>query len=127
MLQVPIPTMVWRTTGFGPNTFAVETTLDELAAWSGQDPYRYRRRLLARNPAALAVLDRAAALARWGEAGKRPLPGIAFADCFGTYLCQIVELAMPSGLPGCAGCVWFADPGRVFDRINADMRTSRAA
>jgi isoquinoline 1-oxidoreductase beta subunit len=119
MLQVPIPTMVWRTTGFGPNSFVVETTLDELAAWSAQDPYRLRRRLLAHNPAALAVLDRAAALARWGEAGSGRFQGIAFADCFGTYLCQIVELEMPGGLTRVRKVVSVADPGRVFDRINA--------
>ena len=119
MLQVPIPTMVWRTTGFGPNTFAVETTLDELAAWSAQDPYRYRRRLLAHNKAALAVLDRAAALARWGEAGSGRFQGIAFADCFGTYLCQIVELELTDGVTKLRKIVSVADPGVVFDRINA--------
>jgi isoquinoline 1-oxidoreductase beta subunit len=119
MLQVPIPTMVWRTTGFGPNTFVVETTLDELAAWSAQDPYRYRRRLLAHNPAALAVLDRAAALARWGEAGSGRFQGIAFADCFGTYLCQIVEVELTDGVTRLRKIVSVADPGVVFDRINA--------
>ena len=119
MLQVPVPTMVWRTTGFGPNTFVLETVLDELAGWSKQDPYRYRRRLLVRNAAALAVLDRAAALANWGKAPKGRFQGIAFADCFGTYLCQIVEISLVKGAVKLHKVVSVADPGRVFDRTNA--------
>ena len=119
MLQVPVPTMVWRTTGFGPNTFVLETVLDELAGWSKQDPYRYRRRLLVRNAAALAVLDRAAALANWGKAPKGRFQGIAFADCFGTYLCQIVEISLVNGAVKLHKVVSVADPGRVFDRVNA--------
>ena len=72
MLQVPIPTMVWRTTGFGPNTFVVETTLDELAAWSAQDPYRVRRRLLAQSGGARRARSRGGAGAL-GRGGKRPI------------------------------------------------------
>ena len=119
MLQVPIPTMVWRTTGFGPNTFVVESTIDELAGWSKEDPYRYRRRLLARNPAALAVLDRAATLANWGKAAKGRFQGIAFADCFGAYLCQIVELSLAKDVVKLHKVVSVADPGKVFDTVNA--------
>src|SRR5437867_2297936 len=61
MLQVPIPTMVLRTTGHGPNNFTLESFIDELAHAAGRDPYQYRRLLLSENAAALAVLDRAAA------------------------------------------------------------------
>jgi isoquinoline 1-oxidoreductase beta subunit len=119
MLQVPIPTMVWRTTGFGPNTFVVESVIDELAGWSKQDPYRYRRRLLARNPSALAVLDRAATLANWGKAPKGRFQGIAFADCFGAHLCQIAELSLANGIIKLHKVISVADPGKVFDRANA--------
>jgi isoquinoline 1-oxidoreductase beta subunit len=119
MLQVPIPTMVWRTTGFGPNTFALESTIDELAVSTRQDPYRYRQRLLAHNRAATAVLDRAASRANWGKAARGRFQGIAFADCFGTYLCQVVELSIARGAVTLHKVTSVADPGRVFDRINA--------
>src|SRR3954453_12057378 len=65
ILEPQIPSMVLRTTGHGPNNFALESFVDELAHRGGHDPYRYRRRLLAADPAALAVLDRAADLAKW--------------------------------------------------------------
>jgi isoquinoline 1-oxidoreductase beta subunit len=119
MLQVPIPTMVLRTTGHGPNNFALESFIDELAHAAGQDSYQYRRRLLADNAAALAVLDRAAALANWGQAGSGRSQGLAFADAFGAYLCQVVELSMIDGAIKLHKVTSICDPGRVFDRVNA--------
>ncbi len=119
MLEVPIPTMVLRTTGHGPNNFAMESLLDELAHAAGQDPYQYRRRLVAHDSAALAVLDRAAELAQWGKAPAGRHQGIAFADCFGAYLCQVVELSMVDGAIKLHKIVSVADPGRVLDRVNA--------
>jgi isoquinoline 1-oxidoreductase subunit beta len=119
MLQVPIPTMVLRTTGHGPNNFTLESFIDELAHAAGRDPYQYRRLLLAANPAALAVLDRAAALANWGQAGPTRYQGIAFAEAFGSYLCQVVELSMVDGAVKLHRITSVCDPGRVLDRVNA--------
>lgn len=119
MLQVPIPTMVLRTTGHGPNNFALESLIDELAHAAGQDPYQYRRRLLADNPPALAVVDHAAALAGWGKAEAGRAHGMAFADCFGSYLCQVAELSVTDGAIKLHKVVSVCDPGRVLDRVNA--------
>ena len=41
-----IPVMFWRSVGSSQNAFVVESFIDELAASAGEDPYRYRRRLL---------------------------------------------------------------------------------
>ena len=119
MLEVPIPTMVLRTTGHGPNNFALESFIDELAAAAGADGYNYRRRLLAGNATALAVVERAAQLAGWGKAPAGRFLGMAFADCFGTYLCQVVELSMVGGAVRLQRVVSVCDPGKVFDRVNA--------
>jgi isoquinoline 1-oxidoreductase beta subunit len=119
MLEVPIPTMVLRTTGHGPNNFALESLIDELAVRAGSDGYQYRRRLLAGSPAALAVVDRAAELAGWGKARADRFVGMAFADCFGTYLCQVVELSIVDGAVELHRVTSVCDPGRVFDRVNA--------
>jgi len=93
LLKLPIPTSVMRTTGYGPNVFALESFIDELAHLAKQDPYRYRRKLLLKRPHAVAVLDRAAALSHWGRA----LPpghgrGIAFTEAFGSLLAQVIEV-----------------------------------
>jgi isoquinoline 1-oxidoreductase subunit beta len=92
LLKTPIPTSVMRTTGYGPNIFALESFIDELALAARKDPYRYRRLLLSKSPRALKVLDRVAAIANWNA----PLPkstgrGIAYAHAFGTHIAQVVE------------------------------------
>ncbi|QCI66860.1 xanthine dehydrogenase family protein molybdopterin-binding subunit [Phreatobacter stygius] len=119
MLELPIPTMVLRTTGHGPNNFALESFVDELALAAGQDGYRYRRRLLAGNPAALAVLDRAAELSGWSAPPAGRYLGMAFADCFRAYLAQVVELSLEGDAFKIHRIVSVVDPGRVLDRVNA--------
>jgi hypothetical protein len=116
LLELPIPTMVLRTTGHGPNNFALESLIAELAHAAGSaDPYQYRRRLLADNPAALAVLNRAAALANWGKARPGRFLGIAFAHCFGSYLCQVIELSIADEAIRLHRIVSVCDPGRALD------------
>ncbi len=116
LLTIPIPTSVMRTTGYGPNIFALESFIDELAHSVRMDPYRYRRRLLRKNPRALAVLDRAAALGGWGK----PLPkgqgrGIAFADAFGTLLAQVIEVQVENRDVRVKHITSVVDCGRVLD------------
>ena len=65
MPKLAVPTSVLRTTGFGPNVFAMECFIDELAHRAGADPYRYRRDLLAGNDRARKVLDLVAERIGW--------------------------------------------------------------
>jgi isoquinoline 1-oxidoreductase beta subunit len=95
LLKVGVPTSVLRTTGYGPNLFAVECFLDELAQRAGRDPLDYRRALLAGDARALAVLDMLAARSGWSQ----PPPdgrvrGLAFCEAFRTVVGQVVELSV---------------------------------
>ena len=65
-----VPTGFWR--GVGPNNcvFTVECFVDELAEKAGQDPYEFRRNLLAKTPRLRAALELAAQRSNWGA----PLP-----------------------------------------------------
>ena len=119
MLQVPMPTMVLRTTGHGPNNFAIESFTDELAHAARRDPYQYRRHLLRNDPATLAVLDRAATLARWGKAPAGHFQGLSIVNGFGSCLCQVVELSLVNGAVKLHKITSVADAGRVLDRTNA--------
>ena len=119
MLQTPMPTMVLRTTGHGPNNFAIESFTDELAHAAGRDPYQYRRHLLRDDPTTLAVLDRAAALAKWGKAPSGHFQGISIVNGFGSCLCQVVELSLVGGAIKLHKITSVCDPGRVLDRTNA--------
>jgi len=94
-LRVPVPTSVLRTTGYGPNLFAIESLIDELAQRAKQDRYTYRRELLADNTRALGVLDLVAEKSNWRQ---KPQPGryrgIAFAEAFRTMIAHVVELSV---------------------------------
>jgi isoquinoline 1-oxidoreductase subunit beta len=117
LLKVPVPTSVMRTTGFGPNLFAVESFLDEIAHETRQDPLALRRRLLAADPRALAVLDKVAEVAGWRQpppAGRHR--GIAFAEAFATYIAHVVELSVDRDKQITIHRIVAAiDPGTVLD------------
>ncbi|WP_394831189.1 molybdopterin-dependent oxidoreductase [Pendulispora rubella] len=116
LLSIPVPTSVARTTGYGPNLFAMESFLDEAAHRAKKDPYAYRRHLLGGNPRALAVLDLAADKARWREAPPAGVHrGIAFAEAFNTMICQVVELSVQDGRVTIHRVVSAVDCGTVLN------------
>jgi isoquinoline 1-oxidoreductase beta subunit len=121
LMQVPMPTSVLRTTGYGPNTFALESFVDELAHAARQDPVAYRKRLLQRQPRSVRVLERAAQLAGWERRMARGEGrGVAFTVAFGTVFAQVVEVRVRGSDVKVLRVVSVADPGRVLDpRISA--------
>ena len=117
LLKVGVPTSVLRTTGFGPNVFALESFIDELAHHKGQDPYRYRRELLADDARALAVLDLAAEKSDWTKpAANGRYRGIALCEAFRTLTAHVVEVSIPRrGAIKIHRVVCVVDPGTVLD------------
>lgn len=95
---VPVPTSLWRGLGLLPNTFALESFIDELAHAAGTDPLAFRLRHLSDDPINQrfrAVLERAAELARWGEsppAGRAR--GIACCYLHNTIIAQVAEVSV---------------------------------
>ena len=116
LLKTSVPTSVMRTTGYGPNVFAIESFVDELAHAARVDAVAYRRRLLSKNPRVLRLLDRAAELAHWG----RPLPkgrgcGVAVTEAFGSFIAQIIEVAATDHEVRVLRVTSVVDCGRVLD------------
>ncbi|HLW24755.1 MAG TPA: xanthine dehydrogenase family protein molybdopterin-binding subunit [Steroidobacteraceae bacterium] len=92
--QVGVPTLWWRVVGSSHTTFAVEAFIDEAAHAAGQDPYQFRRKLLANHVRLRGVLDLAAQKAGWSS---KPLSsgrgrGIAVAEAFNTFVAQVAEV-----------------------------------
>ena len=90
-----IPISFWRSVGNSQNGFFSECFVDELAAAAKEDPYEFRRRLLAKAPRRLGVLNLAAEKAGWGT----PLPagryrGMAVLNPFQSYNAQVVEVSV---------------------------------
>ncbi|WP_206996312.1 xanthine dehydrogenase family protein molybdopterin-binding subunit [Trinickia mobilis] len=94
--QTGVPVLWWRVVGSSHTAFAVEAFMDEVAHAAGQDPYTFRRNLLAHEPRMKAVLELAAERAGWSST---PLPagkgrGIAVAEAFNTYVAQVAEVTV---------------------------------
>jgi len=107
---------VLRTTGFGPNIFALESFIDELAHLSGKDPYLYRRDLLAKDARALKALDLAAEKSRWREPLKPGhYRGIAFCEAFRTFTCHVIELSVEGTAIQIHRVVAVVDAGNTLD------------
>jgi len=94
LLKVGVPTSVLRTTGYGPNIFAVESFIDELAAKAEQDPYEFRRGL-SKDERSLKVLETLVEKSDWK---KRPAKGVArgmaYTEAFRTHIAHVVELSV---------------------------------
>jgi isoquinoline 1-oxidoreductase subunit beta len=111
-----IPTTFWRSVGYSQNTFFTESFLDELAAAGGKDPLELRRRLLAKTPRMLAVVELAAEKAGWGK----PLPaghgrGIAVTNNIGSFNAQVAEVSVDKGKLRVHRMVCAVDCGHVIN------------
>jgi isoquinoline 1-oxidoreductase subunit beta len=119
LFETPVPTSVYRSTGYGPTIFGLESFIDELAHRAKVDPLQFRRGLLAHDARALRVLDEVAKRSGWARklpnAGQGRGRGIAFTDAFGTLLAQVVEVTVKGNKVKVDRIVTVADPGRVLD------------
>ncbi|WP_342452921.1 molybdopterin cofactor-binding domain-containing protein [Pararoseomonas indoligenes] len=86
LLEMPLRSSALRGLGALLNVWAIESTIDELAQRSGQDPVAFRLRHLEDDPRAAAVLREAAAMCGWprASAGEGLGTGIAVARYKGT-------------------------------------------
>jgi isoquinoline 1-oxidoreductase beta subunit len=125
--KTPVPLGVWRAINYTENAFYKECFVDEMAHAAGMDPYLYRRKLLARSPKNLAVLDAVARKADWGSA----LPpgvhrGIALNEACGSYCAQVVEVSVANGTLRVHRVVSAIDPGHVVNPLSVEMQTQGA-
>ncbi len=93
--DLSIPVGFWRSVGNSYNGFFHETFMDELAHKSGLDPVEMRLKLMAKWPTAVKTVEKVAEMSSWGvapPAGKGR--GIAFTLSFGTWVAEVVQVAL---------------------------------
>jgi isoquinoline 1-oxidoreductase subunit beta len=128
MRNTHVPVGVWRSVNHSQNAFFKEGFVDELAHAAGSDPYLFRRKLLAKKPKQLAVLDAVAAKAEWGSA----LPpgvfrGIAIHDSQNSICAQVVEASVASdGRVHVHRVVSAIDAGHVVNPLTVELQTESA-
>ena len=95
LVNTPVPIGFWRSVGASQNGFFLESFIDEIATAGKKDPYELRRRLLAKAPRHLAVLQTAAEHAGWGK----PLPegrtrGMAVVTSYNGFVAHVIEISV---------------------------------
>ena len=126
--QPHVPAGFWRGVNTNPNAIYLESFMDELAHATGQDPLAFRRKLMAKHPKHLAVLEAVAAKAGWGT----PMPagsgrGLAQIMGFGSYTAACAEVSVSeSGALKVHRIIAATDPGHVVNpqQIEAQVEGS---
>jgi isoquinoline 1-oxidoreductase beta subunit len=94
----PVPIVFYRGVGNTQHAFFIESFVDELAHATKQDPYELRRKLLAKEPRMLAVLDLAIQKSGYGKAlPKGHFHGIAFHNSFESPFADVMEISVRGG------------------------------
>jgi isoquinoline 1-oxidoreductase beta subunit len=123
-----VPVGIWRSIYYSQNAFFKESFIDEMAHAGGQDPYRFRRRLLKGKPKHLAVLDAAAIGAPWEQP---PAPGIfrgiAINEACESICAQVVEASVSdAGAVRVHRVISAIDCGHVVNPLTVELQTQSA-
>lgn len=125
-----VPAGFWRGVNLNQNTIYVECFIDELAHATRQDPLAFRRKLMARHPKHLAVLNAAAKGAGWDTpAPKGVFRGLAQTMGFGSHVAACAEVSVSdAGELTVHRIVAATDPGHAVNpqQIEAQIEGSFA-
>jgi len=128
MRNTHVPVGVWRSVNHSQNAFFKESFVDEMAYAVGADPYLFRRKLLAKKPKELAVLEAAATHAGWGTSQPQGVfRGIALHNSQNSICAQVVEASVATdGKVRVHRVVSAIDPGHVVNPLTAELQTESA-
>ena len=88
----------WRGVNVNHNAIYVECFMDELAHAAGQDPLAFRRKLMAKHPKNLAVLNAVAEKIGWDKPAPQGIyRGLAQFMGYGSYVAAAAEISVIDG------------------------------
>jgi len=95
--EIGINVGYWRSVSHAPNCFAIESSIDELAALASRDPLELRRELLAGKARHLRVLEVVAERSGWGHVPAGRYQGLAFMEGYSSHIAQVAEVSIEAG------------------------------
>jgi isoquinoline 1-oxidoreductase beta subunit len=88
----------WRGVNINQNCIFMECFMDELAQAVGQDELEFRRKLMAKHPRNLGVLDAVAEKIGWGKPAPQGVHrGLAHMKAFNSYVAAAAEISVEGG------------------------------
>jgi len=95
--EIGIDVGYMRSVSNAANCFAIESSMDELAARLSRDPLEFRLQLLAGKPRHTQVLKLVAEQSGWGHAPKGRHLGLAFMESYSSHIAQVAEVSVEGG------------------------------
>src|SRR6202035_455289 len=93
-----VPPGFWRGVNVNHNAIYLECFMDELPHSVGQDPLAFRRKLMAKHPKHLAVLDAVAEKIGWNKPAPQGVyRGLAQHMGYGSYVAAAAEITVTDG------------------------------
>jgi isoquinoline 1-oxidoreductase subunit beta len=119
----------WRGVNNNQNSIYVECFMDELAQAAGQDPLEFRRKLMAKHPKHLAVLNAVAERAGWGKpAPQGVFRGLAQQMGYGSYVAACAEVSVSDKgvlkihrIVGATDCGHAVNPAQIERQVNGSF------
>jgi isoquinoline 1-oxidoreductase subunit beta len=95
MRNTHVPPGFWRGVNINQNCIFIECFMDELAQVVGQDELEFRRKLMAKHPKNLAVLNAVAERVGWGKPAPQGVyRGLAHIKAFNSYVAAAAEISV---------------------------------
>ncbi|MBC6489840.1 molybdopterin cofactor-binding domain-containing protein [Flavihumibacter stibioxidans] len=127
--ESPIPVMWWRSVYSSTNSFAFESFWDEMALAAGKDPVEFRKSHISPDHERYyALLDRIVTMSGWSKRGKNEGWGIAFAECFGSIVGEVVKVSKKgeNGISidkvyAAVDCGWYVNPDIIRAQVEGSI------
>ncbi len=125
MRNPPIPPGFWRGVNINHNAIYIESFMDELAKEMGVDPLEFRRKLMAKYPRHLAVLNAVAEKAGWDKpAPKGVYRGLAQHMGFGSHIAACAEVSVDGNKVKVHRIVGATDPGYAVNPAQIERQVA---
>jgi isoquinoline 1-oxidoreductase subunit beta len=125
MRNPPVPPGFWRGVNVNQNAIYLECFMDELAHAAGQDPLEFRRKLMAKHPKHLGVLNAVAEKIGWGKPPAQGVyRGLAQHMGYGSYVAAAAEVSVEGGnkvkvhrIVGATNCGHAVNPAQIERQV----------
>jgi isoquinoline 1-oxidoreductase beta subunit len=98
MRNTHVPPGFWRGVNINQNAIFIECFMDELAEAAGQDALEFRRKLMAKHPRNLGVLNAVAERIGWGKPAPQGIyRGLAHMKAFDSFVAAACEISVQGG------------------------------